>query len=181
MAVHGLWSRRDWLGAAAAAGFANGVVAQGSPAATTLHAPTQTASTPGRVQWPSLRLLDGRTLAPEDWAGTPAIVVFWATWCAYCKRHNAHIDHLFQSLGSGGLRVLGVAIDGHVATVERYMQTHGYRFPVVLDEGPLRQRFTTQRVVPMTCLVDRSGQVRQCIPGEMSLSDVMGLPRALAA
>ena len=33
----------------------------------------------------------------------------------------------------------------------------------------------------MTCLVDRAGQLRQCIPGEMAQDDVMGLGRVLAS
>ena len=173
-----LWTRRRWLGGVAAGGFAVGVAAQEPPAST--PAPTDVARTPGRVDLPRLNLIDGSSVAPGDWAGAPAIVVFWATWCAFCKRHNAHIDQLFRSLGGSGPRVLGVAMDGDAAAVRRYMRVNGYRFPVVLDEGRLRQRFTARRVVPMTCLVDRLGQVKQCIPGEMSESDVLGLPRAFA-
>jgi thiol-disulfide isomerase/thioredoxin len=132
------------------------------------------------MDWPRVQLVDGSSVAPEDWADASAIVVFWATWCAFCKRHNAHIDQLFRSLDGSGPHVLGVAMDGDVVAVRRYMQVNGYRFPVTLDKGMLRHRFTARSVIPMTCLVDRLGQVRQCIPGEMSESDVLGLRKALA-
>ena len=73
------------------------------------------------------------------------------------------------------------AMDSDAAGVRRYMQANGYRFPVVLDEGLLRHRFTSRRVVPMTCLVDRQGRLMQSIPGEMAESDVLGLPKAFVA
>lgn len=168
------WTRRRWLGGVVAGGFAIGAAAQQEGVS------PRVAQVPAPLDWPRLQLIDGSIVAPEQWAGAPAVVVFWATWCAFCRRHNAHIDQLFRSLGGSGPRVLGVAMDGDVAAVRRYMQANGYGFPVVLDEGKLRYRFTARRVVPMTCLVDRLGHVRQCIPGEMSESDVLALPRALA-
>jgi peroxiredoxin len=58
------------------------------------------------------------------------------------------------------------------------MQSHRYGFPVALSNGVLRGRMTTRRIIPMTCVVDRDGRLRQAIPGEMSEEDVMGLAQA---
>jgi thiol-disulfide isomerase/thioredoxin len=157
------WSRRHWLLGAAA-------VAQGGA---TLPA---TAATP--IRWPALRLVDGSTRAAEHWQGTPLVVVFWATWCSFCKRHNARLDRLFATVDERDLRILGLAIDGHEASVARHVRAHGWRFPVALDDGTLRPQFTDRRIVPMTCLVDRAGLVRERIPGEMGEADVLALPRS---
>lgn len=139
------------------------------------------APTPGplgqRVDWPPLTLTDGRVLAPADWADTAAVLVFWATWCPFCRRHNAHIERLYREAAGPHLRVLGVALDAAAPAVARYMQTNGYSFPVVAGEPALRDRFTPRRVIPMTCLVDRQGVLRQCIPGEMAEDDVLALAR----
>jgi thiol-disulfide isomerase/thioredoxin len=129
------------------------------------------------IDWPTLRLLDGRTLEPSSWQGRAAVVVFWATYCPYCRRHNAHIDQLERATRGQGLRVLGVALDADAAAVRRYMDRNGYGFPVALDGGELRRRLTDRRVIPMTCTVDRSGRLLQAIPGEMSGDDVMELAR----
>jgi peroxiredoxin len=127
------------------------------------------------IEWPTLGLIDGSTLTPQDLQGKAAVVVFWATWCAFCRRHNAHVDRLHREHGHRDLRILGVAIDSDAATVRRHLQTHGYAFPVVAGMPELRQRFTTRQVVPLTCVVDRRGRLRQAIPGEMSEADVLGL------
>ena len=127
------------------------------------------------LDWPALQILDGATLAPAAWQGTAAVVVFWATWCAYCHRHNAHIDKLHRSLAGRALRVIGVAVDSDASGVRRYMAANGYRFPVTLDAEPLRSRLTTRRSVPLTCTIDARGRLKQVIPGEMFEADVLEL------
>jgi thiol-disulfide isomerase/thioredoxin len=134
------------------------------------------AAVPGeRVEWPALTLIDGSVLGPGAWHDTAAVVVFWATWCGFCRRHNAHIDQLHRAAAGEHLRVLGVAVDGDEPAVRRYMQSYGYTFPVVARQAALRERFTARRVVPMTCLVDRSGLLRLVIPGEMAPAEVQAL------
>lgn len=134
---------------------------------------------PSVIEWPAIQLLDGTTLSPSSWQEQAAVIVFWATYCPYCKRHNAHVDKLQRAVRGQPLRVLGVALDTDAEAVRRYMSINRYQFPVALDGGSLRRRLTSRRVIPMTCLVDRQGRMLQAIPGEMSEEDVLGLARAL--
>lgn len=131
------------------------------------------------IEWPEITLLDGGTLRPASWRGQFAVVVFWATYCPFCQRHNAHIDKLHRATESQAFRVLGVALDSDAKAVREYMATHQYDFPVTLDGAGLRQRLTSRRVIPMTCLLDRQSRLLQAIPGEMSEEDVLGLARVL--
>lgn len=131
------------------------------------------------IDWPVLQLLDGTTLSPSSWQGQAAIVVFWATYCPFCKRHNAHIDKLVQAVRGQPLRVLGVALDSDAEAVRRYMASNRYQFQVTVDGDALRRRFTSRRIIPMTCLIDQQGRLVQVIPGEMTEVDVLGLPRTL--
>jgi thiol-disulfide isomerase/thioredoxin len=158
--------RRHLLVAGAAAPVARLASAQ-APAAAPL------------IEWPALQLLDGSTLSPASWQGQAAVIVFWATYCPYCKRHNAHVDKLHRAAQGQALRVLGVALDSDADAVRRYMAANGYQFPVTLDDGTLRKRFTARRVIPMTCVLDRQGRLLQAIPGEMAEDDVLGLARLL--
>jgi peroxiredoxin len=139
----------------------------------------QVATASPVIEWPAIRLLDGSTLGPASWQGQAAVIVFWATYCPYCKRHNAHIDKLYRAMQGQALRVMGVALDSDADAVRRYMLGNGYQFPVSLDDGTLRRQFTARRVIPMTCVVDRQGRLLQAIPGEMAEDDVLGLSRVL--
>ena len=154
--------RRDCL--AAGLGIASGSSALGAPAAVG-----------SVVDWPSLTLLDGSQVDPATWRAQASVLVFWATWCQYCKRHNAHIDKLYRATRGQSLRVLGVALDTDAQAVRRYMTASGYAFPVALDSVGLRARLTARRVIPMTIVSDRQGRLVQAIPGEMSEDDVLGL------
>ena len=148
----------------------------------TLAQPTARAQPPETrpvVEWPPIQLLDGRTLNPSSWHGRAAVVVFWSTDCAFCTRHNAHIHKLHRATQGQALRVLGVALDTDAQAVRQYMARNRYAFPVTLDGGSLRQRLTTRRVVPMTCVLDQQGRLLQAIPGEMAEDDVLGLARGL--
>lgn len=137
--------------------------------------PAGAATPAAAIRWPSIELLDGRTLAAADWADTGAIVVFFSTTCPYCKRHNVHVEKLHRAAGARRLRVLGIAVDRDPAGVRRYMAANDYHFPVAMDQGRLRALFTTREVVPVTCVVDRAGRLLQCLPGEMFEEDVMEL------
>ena len=132
---------------------------------------------PKEIAWPALTLLDGTRLEPASWSEQPAVVVFWATYCAFCKRHNAHLDKLFRSPAAASLRILGVALDTDAQAVRRYMETNDYRFPVALEGGLLRAKLTSRRIIPTTCLIDRQGRLLQAIPGEMAEDDVLALAR----
>lgn len=131
------------------------------------------------IRWPELSLLDGETLAPASWRGQPAIVVVWATFCPFCKRHNAHIDKLSRQMRGQPLRILGLATDSDEAAVRRYMSANNYQFPVALDYGGLRTQLSPRRAIPMTCTIDRQGRLIQAIPGEMFEEDVMDLANKL--
>ena len=127
------------------------------------------------IEWPALKLLDGKTLPAQAWRDSAAVVVFFSVYCAYCMRHNAHIDKLHGMIGTRPVRILGAAIDRDAEAVRRYVAVNRYRFPTVADAAALRERFTPRRVVPMTCVVDRAGRLMQAIPGEMAEADVLEL------
>jgi thiol-disulfide isomerase/thioredoxin len=161
--------RRRTLVAAAAA----------APWACIVHAENAASDARPVIAWPDIQLLDGGVLSPASWHGQAAVVVFWATYCPFCKRHNAHVDKLYRANRGQPLRVLGLALDGDAGSVRHYMASNHYAFPVALDGGDLRRRLTPRRVIPMTCVIDRQGRLLQAIPGEMLEDDVLGLARTL--
>ena len=130
------------------------------------------------IDWPALPLLDGGVLPPSAWAGTPAVLVFWATWCPFCQRHNAHIEKLYQQTLGRNVRVLGVVTETDRSKIGSYMQSHQFHFPVALADSSFRGQFTQRRIIPMTCLVSERGILKQTIPGEMSQEDVLSLASA---
>lgn len=127
-----------------------------------------------RVQWPaSVALLDGQAWQPA--AGQAQIVVIWSTSCPFCRRHNVHLEKLHRALAGRPGAVLGVARESDRAQVQRYAAEQGYSFPVTLAWREFAAALSTRNMIPLTVTVDRSGRLRQVIPGEMSEADVLEL------
>jgi thiol-disulfide isomerase/thioredoxin len=129
------------------------------------------------VDWPAVRLLDGRRLDAEALRGRAWLVVFFSTDCPYCRRHNQRLDRLARAVGEGPLRVVGVASDRDPDRVQAYLREQGLAFDVTLDVAPLRAALSERRIVPLTAVIDRQGRLRELIPGEMADDDLLGLVR----
>lgn len=128
--------------------------------------------------WPALRMLDGGMLEPAvAWRGDAIVLVLWATWCPFCKRHNEHVQALQRAVRGRPLRVLGASLDKDPALVRRHVEERGYTFAVTLDGALLRERFQLPRSIPVTVTFDRRGRLLQRIPGEMFEEDVLSLAR----
>jgi thiol-disulfide isomerase/thioredoxin len=145
----------------------------------TLGAAAEPDAFEGRIVWPELHLADGTTLLPAAWANTPAVIVFWEPWCPYCKRHNAHVEDLYQSTLGQKIRIMGATSEMDIAKVRRYLQANQFHFSVAMVGAEFRAQFTTRRVIPMTCLVSAEGRLLQAIPGEMANADVLSLATPL--
>ena len=127
------------------------------------------------IVWPELRLVDGTKLRQAAWINMPAVVVFWETWCPYCKRHNSHVEQLYQSTLGKRIRVIGATTEKNEGKVKAYVQSNQLHFPVAMVDADFRDQFTKRRVVPLTCLVSADGRLVQVIPGEMASDDVLTL------
>jgi thiol-disulfide isomerase/thioredoxin len=126
------------------------------------------------VAWPAeVALLDGSRWMPQP--GVAQVVVLWSTTCPFCKRHNAHVQKLYQALAGRPAAVLGVARDRDPAAVQRSMALNGWTFPVTLAWPAMSAALTARNVIPMTLTVDRQGRLHEAIPGEMFEEDVLKL------
>jgi thiol-disulfide isomerase/thioredoxin len=133
---------------------------------------------PKTLVWPDITLLDGTVLPAAAWQDTAAVLVFWATHCPFCLRHNAHVEKLHRATAGKRLRVIGFATDRNAQTVQRYMQRQGYTFPVSLaDSEAMRARLGLGRTIPTTVGIGRDGRVGLALPGEMFEEDVLAMAR----
>ena len=133
----------------------------------------EAAPVPVPVAFPAqTRLLSGEVLGADAWVGQALLVVFWATHCPFCQRHNAKLHQLVQAMGDRAPKVLAVSSDRDVGAVQRYMRTHGYPFLVTLDAAPWQQALGVRRVLPTTVPINRQGERGLVMPGEMFEEDL---------
>lgn len=134
-----------------------------------------------RVQWPEIRLLDGRPFGAAQVRDRAVVLVFFSLSCSYCERHNVHVEKLHRAAAGRPLSVLGAVRERDPEAVRRHMGERGWTFPVTLDGAALGAALGARRSVPLTLTIDREGLLRESIPGEMFEDDVLGLIKLAAA
>ena len=98
-----------------------------------------------------------------DETGEIVLVYFWATWCPNCRKEVDFINGLWARYQPKGLRLVGVTNNtrGQTdATVQKYIQDHGFSFPVAVDAEGKTSRALNGGSVPSAVLIDGDGRVR---------------------
>lgn len=99
-----------------------------------------------------------RTLAGIA-AGRPVVVLFWASWCPYCKALMPHLQSILDEYGSKRLEV--VAIDLWEDDADDWKPSildNGYDFQVLLAGDALASQWGV-RGTPGLFLVGKDGKV----------------------
>ncbi|MDT0603203.1 TlpA disulfide reductase family protein [Thalassotalea castellviae] len=88
----------------------------------------------------TLMSITGKPVTLSEYQGQPVLLVFWATWCPYCKKLLPGIAKLHEKYQSQGLKVIGVNIkeDWQPAI---YWRNHGYQFDTVLDGDDIANKY----------------------------------------
>ncbi len=111
--------------------------------------------------------LSGNPVRLADFKGRVVLLNFWATWCAPCIREMPSLDRLQAGLGSKGLSVVAVSIDGQgakaiVPFAERLKLEH---IGLYHDfQGALFKAFAVDGI-PTTFLIDAGGMIVGGYPG----------------
>ena len=80
----------------------------------------------------SLMNISGQQVRLSQFVNQPVILVFWATWCPYCKQLLPGMERLHKKYADSGLIVLAVNIkeDWQPKT---YWRNHQYSFDALLE------------------------------------------------
>ncbi len=80
----------------------------------------------------TLNNLASEAITLSDYQGRPTLLIFWATWCPYCKKLLPGIAELNDKYESQGLKVLAVNIKEDWKP-DVYWRNFGYKFDTVLE------------------------------------------------
>jgi len=89
----------------------------------------------------------------------PTVVLFWASWCPYCKALMPHLQSLLDEYGSEKLEIIAVSIrEDAPEDAENYLMSQGYDFLRVLEGDPVAQAWGV-RGTPHFFLVGTDGRI----------------------
>ncbi|MCH7819135.1 MAG: TlpA family protein disulfide reductase [Candidatus Marinimicrobia bacterium] len=125
----------------------------------------------GSVPGYKLKTLAGNKISLKEYRGSPLLVNFWATWCVPCRKEFPIIKEIENKFSKDGLVVLAVNVDDTrtISGVRAFVSAHSLEFIIPLD--PNRKLFNNFRgsSLPLTLLIDASGNVVRTYSGFLGL------------
>ena len=105
----------------------------------------------------ALSNLEGEVIRLSDYKSQPVLLVFWATWCPYCKKLLPGIQRLHEKYQDKGLKIIAVNIKEdwkpHV-----YWRNHEYTFDTVLEGDDVAKIYGISGT-PGLVFIDPDGKV----------------------
>lgn len=114
--------------------------------------------------------LEGESITLSDFQNQQVVVLdFWATWCKPCVNGMPGLQTLHEELGDRGVQILAVNVGEDAETIQEFMQSEGYSFPVVMDPDRNIKDLFGVKGIPQLFVVDKEGNLRHSkVGGPMS-------------
>ena len=94
-----------------------------------------------RAPYSTFTLLDGSAFYSSAFAGSVALVNFWATSCPYCMNEVPQLAALYQHYRPHGLQAVAVAMSyDRAESLNRFMQTRQPPYPVAHDRDSVDRK-----------------------------------------
>ena len=122
--------------------------------------------------------LNGGSLGTDDLVGSPALVTFWASWCATCKDDMPLLNRVADEWAGRGVQVLGVVVNDDADKAAAVAVEQGLSYPSVVDDSGTVGGSYGVVGTPETFLLDADGDIVAKWAGSLPAPD---LERALAA
>ena len=113
-----------------------------------------------------LKDINGRTVRLSDHRGKVVLINFWATWCPPCRAEMPDLVQLQRKYRSNGLQIIGITYPPESKTrVRRFARSLKVNYPIVLGTRQIKDRFSSEEVLPLTVVINRDGTVSEIISG----------------
>jgi thiol-disulfide isomerase/thioredoxin len=130
--------------------------------------------------------LAGGRLAPADYSGKVVVMNFWNQDCPPCRREMPLLERESRRLLAAGVVVIGVVYVGgnwpnDPQAARAFLDRLGVTYSNVLDESSELARKFGIAGIPSTIVVDRSGEMRFRVLGQLRAGQLDELISMLSA
>ncbi|MBE6068024.1 MAG: redoxin domain-containing protein [Clostridium lundense] len=119
-----------------------------------------------------LKDLTGKEVSLSDYKGKKVFLNFWATWCPPCKAEMPEMEMLYQETKNSDLVILAVNLDEEKDTVQKFISSSKYNFPVLLDTGNIAASQYEVVSIPTSFFIDKEGNIVDKHIGAMTIEDM---------
>jgi peroxiredoxin len=106
----------------------------------------------------ALNLENSETVRLSDHEGEVILLNLWATWCPPCEREMPYMQHLHETLGPAGLKIIAVSLDAtEPGDVQEWVRERSLTFDIWHNrDGHLEGLYQTTGL-PESFVIDRDG------------------------
>jgi thiol-disulfide isomerase/thioredoxin len=105
--------------------------------------------------------VDGKRYTDASLVGHPALVVFWAPWCAVCRYELPEVSDIYGRLKMKGLKVISIGFADYKENIQNYVHAHPttFTFPVLYDPQDHVAKQLGVSGAPSIYLFNRQGEL----------------------
>ncbi len=110
--------------------------------------------------WVGIDLMTAEEVAfPDVLEGEPAVLIFWATWCPYCKAFMPYAKDIEADFADQGVKIITFnAKERGRGDARDYVSSLGYPMLAIQDADDIAQAYDI-RFIPGLLVVDGNGVV----------------------
>lgn len=108
----------------------------------------------------TLKSASGENIRLSEYRGQVVLINFWASWCGPCRQEFPHLDAIHQKYEALGFTVFGVNVEQDRDMANKVLRDIPVTFPILFDDENQVSELYDVDAMPMTVLVDRSGEIR---------------------
>ncbi len=116
--------------------------------------------------------LAGGQVHLADYRGKLVLLNFWATWCAPCRKEMPLFSEWQRDYRAQGLQIIGISMDDDIASVKQLLAQRPVRYPIVMGDAKLGERFGGVLGLPLSFLIDAQGRIVARYQGESDLANM---------
>ena len=124
---------------------------------TSLHAVSAGNQAPA---WNGVDLATGSNIDfPGVLEGKPAVLVFWATWCPYCKAFMPYVKEIQADYEQYGVKIISFnAKERGIGDPRAYVQSLDFPFVAIADADPIAETYKV-KFIPGLLISDGQGMI----------------------
>jgi thiol-disulfide isomerase/thioredoxin len=108
--------------------------------------------------------VNGNVINLNNFKGKKVFVNLWASWCPPCRAEMPSIEKLYQSVDTGKVAFVMLALDNDFEQSKQFVKKQGLNLPVYYPTENLPQLFNVQGI-PTTFIFNEQGALIQRIDG----------------
>ncbi len=89
----------------------------------------------------------------------PVILLFWATWCPFCRKELSGLKDRYPQLVKQGFELFAVDVGESESKVDKFAKANSLNFKILLDKDTRVAESYDVLGIPTYILIDKAGHI----------------------